>query len=134
MQLDRDLAWKTIVAWYEQPGAAEQLLRAQQETGLDVVLHLFLRYVTEVLCIELDEPAQDAARAAVQTWREQVIQPVRELRRTLKHMPGLEDIDASRHEWREALKGMEVKAERVEFMSLFNWLERHLERGISATP
>jgi len=134
MQLDRDLAWKTIVAWYGEPGAAEQLLQAQQESGLDVVLHLFLRYVTEELRIELDQAARGAARATIQTWREQVIQPVRELRRALKHMPGLEDIDTSRHEWREALKGMEVKAERVEFISLFNWLERHLEHSTPRRP
>lgn len=124
MKLDREHAWTTIVGWYGLPGAAEELLRRQQEEGLDVVWHLFQRYLESELGVRLSEAEQREAQNAVQLWREQVIHTVRELRRALKTMPGLESVDDSRHAWRESLKGMEVKAERVEFMSLCNWFEK----------
>ncbi len=125
MKIDRDHAWRTIVAWYGEPGAADALLLEQQRSGLDVVLHLFLRYAACELRITLSPAEQAEAQAAIAAWRDRVVVRVRELRRELKTMEGLEAIDDSRHEWREQLKAMEVKAERVEFMSLCAWLERH---------
>ena len=126
VKLDRELAWRTIVSWYEAPGAAEALLQAQQETGLDVVLHLFLRYVRSELGVALSPDEEAQAQQVIAPWRDQVIVRVRALRRELKTLPGLEQVDDSRHDWREQLKVMEVKAERVEFMSLCGWLEPRL--------
>jgi uncharacterized protein (TIGR02444 family) len=124
LKIDREHAWRTIVSWYAEPGAAEALLLEQQRSGLDVVLHLFLRYVETELHITLGPGEQAEAQAAIAVWRDRVIARVRELRRGLKTMDGLEAIDDSRHDWREQLKAMEVKAERIEFMSLCAWLER----------
>lgn len=126
IKLDRELAWRTIVSWYETPGAADALLKAQQDTGLDVVLHLFLRYVRDELGVDLTPEEEAQAQQAIAPWRDQVIVRVRALRRELKTLSGLEQVDDSRHDWREQLKVMEVKAERVEFMSLCGWLERRL--------
>lgn len=132
MKIDREHAWRTIVGWYSEPGAAEALLLEQQRNGLDVVLHLFLRYVETELHITLSPTEQAEAQRAIAVWRERAIAPLRELRRSLKAMDGLDAIDESRHEWREQLKAMEVKAERVEFMSLCAWLERHHGAGTAS--
>ncbi len=129
VKLDREHAWRTIVSWYEEPGAAEALLREQQEHGLDVVLHLFLRYVRTELGLVLSREEEAQAHQAIAPWRDQVIVRVRALRRELKTLPGLDAIDDSRHDWREQLKVMEVKAERVEFMSLCGWLDRLRSTG-----
>ena len=126
MKIDREHAWRTILGWYGEPGVAEALLLEQQRSALDVVLHLFLRYVESELRIVLGPSQRAEAQASIAVWRDRVIARVRELRRELKTMEGLEAIDDSRHEWREQLKAMEVKAERVEFMSLCAWLERQI--------
>jgi len=123
LKLDREHAWRTILSWYEVPGAAQALLREQEERGLDVVLHLFLRYARTELGLALGREDEEQAKRLMSPWRDQVISRVRALRRELKTMPGLEAIDDSRHDWREQLKVMEVKAERVQFMSLCAWLE-----------
>jgi len=125
--IDREAAWNWIVGYYGRPGVADELLREQQETDLDVVLHLFEQYLCEVRGIRLDAGALAQAQAGISTWRSQVIKPIRNLRRELKTMSGLDTIDPSRHGFRESIKGMEVMAERVEFLSLCNWLETWIE-------
>ncbi len=123
MKIDRDAAWKTIVGYYSRPGVAEDLLRQQQESDLDIVLFLFLRYLSEELHLTIPPALRSDAEHCVAAWRNVVIKPTRALRRRLKDMPGLEAIDDSRHEFRESLKQIELQAERVEFNSLCNWLE-----------
>ncbi len=123
MKIDRDAAWKAIVGYYSQPGVAEDLLHQQQESDLDIVLFLFLRYLIEELHLTISAALRSDAEACVATWRSVVIQPTRSLRRRLKDMPGLEAIDDSRHAFRESLKQIELQAERVEFNSLCNWFE-----------
>ena len=121
--LDREAAWNWIVECYGRPGVADALLQQQQETDLDVVLHLFEKYVRDVLGVRLDSDAIAVAQVGIATWRSRVIKPIRNLRRELKTMTGLDMIDPARHGFRESIKGMELMAERVEFMSLCNWLE-----------
>jgi uncharacterized protein (TIGR02444 family) len=127
VKVDREHAWQTIVSWYGEPGAADALLLEQQCTGLDVVLHLFFRYVEHEMKIALNADERADAQQAIAVWRDRVIVRVRELRREIKTMQGLDAIDDSRNDWREQLKAMEVRAERVEFMSLCAWLDRRLE-------
>ena len=123
MTIDRDAAWAAIVAYYARPGVADDLLRAQQESDLDVVVFLFFRYLEDDLHQVFDAAVHAEARAAIEAWRVGAIKPLRALRRNLKSMAGLETIDATRHEFRESLKQMELKAERIEFLSLCTWLE-----------
>ena len=123
MKIDRDAAWAAIVGHYARPGVADELLHAQQASDLDIVLFLFFRYLEQDLHQVFDGAARAEARAAIESWRNAAIKPLRAMRRSLKEMAGLDAIDATHFAFRESLKQMELTAERIEFLSLCNWLE-----------
>lgn len=101
---------------------AERLVRAQDEQGLDVVLHLFALYARERHGIELDAVALDEADARVRDWREQVVRPLRAVRRTLR--------GAGADALRARVQQAELEAERRQLDLLCAWLqERVATRG-----
>lgn len=113
-----DDAWDYIVRAYAQPRAARELLRRQDEEGLDVVLHLFCCWAAD-RGQALDEPALREAEALVRTWREQIVQPLRALHRAMKSVKA----DADRRDAvRAQLQAAELAAERAQLEMLCDWL------------
>lgn len=117
-RIDPDEAWAWCEQAWKQPGEAERLLREQDEHGLDVVLHLFLRWARDKHRVELDEAAFAQAQALVRPWREDVIGPVRAVRRGLKQADG-----THARAVRELLGQAELQAERAQLNALCEWLE-----------
>ncbi|HYP84268.1 TIGR02444 family protein [Variovorax sp.] len=116
--MTHDDAWNYIAAAWSRPGAAQDLLRRQDDEGLDVVLHLFARWALDQ-GRALDDAALREAEALVRPWRDQVVQPLRRLRRALKTM----DADAGRRETvRAQLQAAELAAERAQLEQLCDWL------------
>jgi uncharacterized protein (TIGR02444 family) len=121
--LDRDAAWRYLLDAYARPGAAENLLRRQQEDGLDIVLHLFFLYATEAVGTALGEQDRRIAGELVKPWREGVIAPLRNLRRAMKELPGPAGGGDAKEALRQSIKQAELKAEQLEFNALCEWFD-----------
>ena len=116
--MQSETTWNEILALYADPELAQQLLQRQDEEGLDVVLHLFLQ-CAQTHGYELDETAQWRATEHVRSWREQVIFPLRALRRSLKNLP---EYAGHREAVRSLVKSAELTAERAQVDMLCLWL------------
>jgi uncharacterized protein (TIGR02444 family) len=119
--MNSEAAWQWIGERYAEPGRAAALLAAQDREGLDVVLALFADYCgLQGDALSPLELAQ--ADALVRGWREEVVRPLRELRRALKEKPapgagGIEAAEAVRQQVQQA----ELAAERAELDALCAW-------------
>lgn len=119
--MDSDAAWDGITALYADATLARELLRRQDAEGLDVTLHLFGLWVG-TQGIQLDAGALAEADARVGPWRDQVIAPLRALRRRLKSLavnaPERRCVDALCAD----LQAAELTAERAQVEMLCEWL------------
>ncbi len=120
--MNHDQAWDFVVQQWEAPGEAERLLQAQDGQGLDVVLHLFARYVVHSTGAAPDAQALADADALVKPWRDEVIAPLRALRRATKQKPapgaGGSEGSAAVH---RLLQEAELRAERAQLDALCQW-------------
>jgi uncharacterized protein (TIGR02444 family) len=122
--MNSEAAWQWMGEQYAQPGRAAALLAAQDREGLDVVLALFADYCgLQGSALSAAELAQ--ADALVRGWREEVVAPLRGLRRAMKEKPapgagGMEAAEAVRQQVQQA----ELAAERAELDALCEWHER----------
>jgi uncharacterized protein (TIGR02444 family) len=129
--MDKDDAWTFIVARYEAPGRADELLKAQDESGLDIVLHLFREYVLERLGLTLDEAQVAEAQSALALWRSGVIEPLRTIRRSLKQAERFAPVaTAEAAELRFSVAQAELQAERAELNALCEWLQDRAGDGL----
>lgn len=113
-------AWNHALNLYDRPGVATELLRRQDEEGLDIVLHLFMDWLREEHGMTLDETRLREAQTLVRPWREQVVLPLRAARRAVKILgPSLPLRDALR----QGIQGAELDAERIQMNLLCTWLE-----------
>ncbi|TPN45254.1 TIGR02444 family protein [Mesorhizobium sp. B1-1-4] len=117
-----DAAWAFLIDFYGREGVSEACLVLQDEAGLDVVEMLMLIYADIALGKSLSSDEIAALRAAMSSWREDVVLPLRALRRTLK--PPREDIaDNAKEQLRAQIKKAELTAERLQIDFAANWLE-----------
>lgn len=112
-------AWQHICALYADDATARDLLRRQDDEGLDVVLHLFGQWAASqgrpLGAAELAE-----ADACVAAWRAQVVVPLRQVRRAMKTLDGAGDEAAL--QIRRQVQAAELAAERAELGLLCEWL------------
>ncbi|WP_198971305.1 TIGR02444 family protein [Xylophilus sp. ASV27] len=114
-----DAAWRHICGLYADPALAAELLRRQDQQGLDVVLHLFALWAAQQ-GRPLDAAALAQADAHVARWRQEVIAPLRRLRRAMKAMD--EAQAGAGAATRRQLQAAELAAERAELELLCAWL------------
>jgi len=109
----RDSAfWRFSLRFYALPDVAPACLELQDKAGVDVNLMLFLlfladgkRTLTKTDVAQLD--------AAIARWRNDVVVPLRDLRRRLKS--GIGDIPPAESDGlRNMVKRVELEAERLE--------------------
>lgn len=110
------LFWRFSLALYARPGVPPACLALQDEAGVDVNVMLYLLYLAgrkRQLSIEEVRRIDDT----VANWREQVVRPLRGVRRVLKGdaapLPGP---DAER--LRSQVKKIELEAERIQQYAL----------------
>lgn len=109
--------WDFSLAVYGRPGVADCCLALQDRHGLDVNLLLYCLWTAASGRGPLDEAAVAAARTAAEAWREQVIVPLRAVRRHLK--PAAEGPDAAIVQpCRESVKAAELAAEHAQQLFL----------------
>ena len=102
MREDEEL-WVFTLSFYARPGVAESCLRLQEEAGVDVNLLLTGLWLGLAGRGALRPDWQ--ADATLRSWREEVIQPLRGLRRLLK--------GKGEDDFREDLRRLELASERI---------------------
>ena len=99
--------WRFSLAFYERPGVPDALIALQDRDGFDVNVVLFALWLG-ISGRELDGDALAAAERAAGTLRSEIVEPLRRLRRKLRHHP---DGDVQR--WREGVKVLEIAGEKL---------------------
>ncbi|MBV8504572.1 MAG: TIGR02444 family protein [Alphaproteobacteria bacterium] len=100
--------WRFSLAFYERPGVADALITLQDRDGFDVNLVLYALWLG---ISGRGPPAGDALAAAERiagTLRSEIVEPLRNLRRKLRHHP---DGDVQR--LREGVKALEIAGEKL---------------------
>ena len=104
--------WDFAVAYYGKDGVSEACLDLQDRLNVDIPFLICGAWLG-LMHIPISDADIVRLDGAVLAWREQVIQPLRALRRLLKSGPS----PAPNHETgrlRDSIKGSELKAERLE--------------------
>lgn len=111
-----DSLWEYANRLYAAPGVSDACLRLQDECDVDVCVLMLLLWLAQQRRAMRDTQVQMILRSSAE-WREQVVQPLRGVRRRLKAPPTL--IDAADSEaLRQAIKAAELRAERLELNAL----------------
>ncbi len=104
--------WRFSIRLYAQPGVAPQCLALQDEHSVDVNLMLFCLYAGS-LGHALSPAQLDALEACTSPWRENVVVPLRGVRRWLTAAPAPFD-DAPTASLRDRVKQIELESERLQ--------------------
>lgn len=120
--------WDWAVAVYGDAEVAALCLALQDEDGQCVPLLLWAAWASGT-GVRITEEAANAAVGLARTWAEDVIAPLRRVRRRLKTMVAVGD-DAIRLPLREVVKTAELKAEEA----LMAQLEALAEPGTPLPP
>ncbi len=121
--------WDFSTAVYDRPGVAEACLSLQDRRGLDVNILLFCCWAG--VRGQALTAAELAARiAAVRPWQDEVVKPLRAVRRWLKeqHTAPSKAAEALR----QAIKAQELEAERLEQLILAEGATTEEEQGTPA--
>jgi len=110
--------WRFSLGFYRQPGVGEACIRLQDEAGVDVNVLFFLLWHA-ALERSLSRAEIEAVEQRIAPWREQVVVPLREIRRAIKIPPPV--IEAGTSEaYRTKVKGLELEAERLQQEALYD--------------
>jgi len=114
--------WAFAVDLYQRPGVSEACLLLQDRLGVDVSLLLFALYVAAKRGRMLATADLEELERAVAPWREEVVKPLRALRRRLKSGPAPAPSPAAER-LRERIKAAELHAEQIELAVLAQRLD-----------
>jgi uncharacterized protein (TIGR02444 family) len=109
--------WRFSLGFYRQPGVADACIALQDECGVDVnVLFFFLWLAADKKQVPPDNARAVCEQAAL--WRDDVVAPLRGLRRKLK--AGSTFVEPNTAElFRTKIKAIELESERLEQEALF---------------
>jgi uncharacterized protein (TIGR02444 family) len=105
---ENDAFWRFSLAFYERPGVADALIVLQDREGFDINLVLFALWLGISGRGTLGGDALAAAERVAATLRSEIVEPLRRLRRKLRHHP---DGDVQR--LREGVKALEIAGEKL---------------------
>jgi uncharacterized protein (TIGR02444 family) len=109
--------WRFSLRFYRQPGVADACIALQDGCGVDVnVLLFFLWLATAQRCV-LPEVAREVC-AKAELWRDDVVAPLRTIRRRLKDGSTLVERGTA-EVFRTAVKALELESERLQQEALF---------------
>jgi uncharacterized protein (TIGR02444 family) len=109
--------WRFSLRFYRQPGVADACIALQDGCGVDVNVLLFFLWLARARrCISPDVAQQVCAKAA--PWRDDVVAPLRAVRRRLKGGSTLVERGAAER-FRTAIKAVELESERLQQEALF---------------
>ena len=103
--------WRFSLGFYRQPGVGAACIRLQDEAGVDVNMLLYLLWHA-ALERKLTRAEVAAIEQRIAPWRDQVVMPLRTIRRAIKVPPPV--IAAATVEaYRTKIKNVELEAERL---------------------
>jgi uncharacterized protein (TIGR02444 family) len=113
--------WDFALAFYAQPQIAEACLQLQDQYRANVCLLLGLRW------LDMREQSLSSAQLAdlhlhTEGWAQQVIEPLRHLRRQLKHAVTPYAQDTAQEQLRTAIKHAELLAEQKLLIEIEAWV------------
>ena len=124
--------WRFSLGFYRVPEVAPACIRLQDEAGVDVNLLFFLLWHAE-LERKLTQADVAAVESRIGPWRDQVVVPLRALRRALRTPPPV--IAAGTAEaFRTKIKGVELEAERLQQEALYDLAESSTFGEPASTP
>lgn len=116
MDQQRQGLWDFALKLYGAPGVADACLLLQDESGVDVTVLLFSAWLA-ANSVALTDAEMARIDVLVKDWREEVVKPLRAIRRRLKTgpfpAPGKET-----ETLRNGVKGVELGAEKIELAVL----------------
>jgi uncharacterized protein (TIGR02444 family) len=98
-------------------GVSDAAILLQDRCGTDVDVLLFAAFVSAVRGKDFDADDLEAAHHRVQQWQQEVVAPLRSIRRRLKEGPAPASSPATT-ELRERIKKLELDAEMIELDEL----------------
>jgi uncharacterized protein (TIGR02444 family) len=105
---ENEAFWRFTLAFYKRPGVSDALIALQDRDGFDVNLVLFALWLGISGRGALGGDALAAAEQVAGTLRSEIVEPLRRLRRKLRHHP---DGDVQR--LREGVKELEIAGEKL---------------------
>jgi uncharacterized protein (TIGR02444 family) len=108
--------WRFSLAVYAAPGVAPECLALQDTRGIDVNMLLFCAWLGSLRVVLTGEDLA-AVEATVRSWREQVVQPLRGVRRDIKARPDAVQVDIAA--LRKDVAALELRAEQIEQAMLY---------------
>jgi uncharacterized protein (TIGR02444 family) len=116
-----DALWRFALAVYRKPGVSDACLLLQDRYGCNVTLLLFAAWAGAECRVLLTAGEIAAANEAVGAWHGEVVEPLRAVRRRLKHGPPPAP-DTATGKLRARLQAIEIEAERIELETLAGFL------------
>jgi uncharacterized protein (TIGR02444 family) len=124
--------WSFAIELYERPEVSRACLLLQDVLGVDVCLLLFALFVAREHNRILDRASLEDLYRAVADWRDEVVRPLRAIRRRTK-TPATAAPEAAIHGFRQQIKIAEINAEQIELALLARHFYAH-GHGLSAEP
>jgi uncharacterized protein (TIGR02444 family) len=109
--------WTFSLGFYRQGGVPEACLELQDRCGVDVNIVLFLLW-TATLRRRLEASETRTLADKVRAWQNDVVVPIRNLRRFLKTPPPLLD-EGTAELFRTKIKAVELESERLQQEAMF---------------
>jgi uncharacterized protein (TIGR02444 family) len=113
--------WRFALAVYQKPGVSDACLLLQDRYGCNVTLLLFAAWAGAEQGVMLTADEMAAAVGTVGAWHGEVVEPLRAVRRRLKHGPAPAP-DKATGKLRARLQAIEIEAERIELETLAGFL------------
>jgi uncharacterized protein (TIGR02444 family) len=122
--------WRFSLGFYRQPGVADACIALQDGCGVDVNILLFFLWLATARR-RVPPAAAKALCAKVGPWRDDVVVPLRTVRRRLKDGSSLVEGDSAEL-FRTRIKAVELESERLQQEAMFA-LAAGLETDSAAT-
>lgn len=111
--------WDFSLRFYARPGVAETCLALQDTLGVDVNVLFYLLWLADAGKI-VSQDELDAIDGHVKTWRDEVVAPLRKIRRGIRKS----DVNDALAEFRKSIKKLELNAEHIEQDKLFSLFQK----------
>ena len=105
--------WRYSLRTYRRPGVEAACLALQERCGADVNLLLFCGWIGQA-GRTIDRRRLQQAMARVGAWQAEVIQPLRQARRVIKHHPPQGLAPELAQQLRRRLAAVEIELEHIE--------------------
>lgn len=124
--------WDFALDVYRKPGVSDACLRLQESQHLDVNLLLFVCWIGASGSGVLTRHDIQHCMAAVGPWHEQVVKPLRGVRRVMKGGFATAPADLT-DQLRRAIQAREIDAEHIEQLILTATIDRHPDAAVPLT-